>query len=281
MSYRFDPQRQYLMPTHFGPMAGPRHSPSGTRFPDPDNRIKETYTVSFLTEPDVLSALLPEGFALEGEPIVSVTFSYMQNIEWLAGRGYNMLGVTIPARIRAGGRSIAGPFLLVLWENLADPIITGREQLGFNKIYCELPEFSTSAGGVTCRAAWLGHQFCLMYLRDLNERPNPVRYASAVGEDTAERANLLHLRYFPSVGRLSEAAICEPVISPLSSASGVTEAVLFGAGKVDFLKTRWEDMPTQYHIVERLRALPVIETRGAEYRKIKGGGDHFAQESVG
>ena len=68
MSYRFDPQRQYLMPTHFGPMVGPRHSPAGTRFPDPDNRTKETYTVSYLSDADALSALLPEGFDLHGEP---------------------------------------------------------------------------------------------------------------------------------------------------------------------------------------------------------------------
>ena len=205
----------------------------------------------------------------------------MENIEWLAGRGYNMLGVTIPARLKARQRSITGPFLLVLWENLADPIITGREQLGFNKIYCELPERSINASGVTCRAAWMGHQFCLMHLRGLDEQSDRAGPSLKNGEDAEERASLLHLRYFPSIGRWSEPAICEPVISPLSSASGALETVLFGEGDVSFLETRWEDMPTQYHIVERLRALPVVEPRGAEYRKIKGGSDHFAQESVG
>ena len=62
----------------------------------------------------------------------------MTEIEWLAGRGYNTLGVTFPVVFQGKRDRAIGPFLLVLWENLADPILTGREQLGYSKIYCEL-----------------------------------------------------------------------------------------------------------------------------------------------
>jgi hypothetical protein len=275
MSYRFDPRRQYLMPTHFGPMAGPRHSPEGTRFSDPDHRVKETYSVSFLSDEVAIANLLPEGLELAGEPVVTVTFSYMTNIAWLAGRGYNMLGVTVPVHACTEERSVTGPFLLVLWENLADPIITGREQLGFNKIYGEIPEPSMASEGITCRAAWLGHQFATMTLALSAETPiskTPVK------TDDTEQASLLHYRYIPKIGYWGEAAVREIVISPARSASGSCERTQTGAGKIDFHPTRWQDMPTQFHIVEGLRALPQIAPRGGEFRRIRGGGDHYHQE---
>jgi len=275
MGYSFDSNRQYLMPTHFGPMAGPRHSPDGTRFPDPDNRIKETCAVSFLSTERALSALMPDGFELNGEPIVTVTFSYMTNIAWLAGRGYNMLGVTIPARIRSRSKNVVGPFLLVLWENMADPIITGREQLGFNKIYCDLPERAEYGGQTTCRASWMGHEFCVMRVR--NTKPTAVtpKHAPAAGD---ESASMLHLRYIPDVGNWGKTLVCEPVVSP--SSSGNLEVNRTGEGEVVFHETLWEDMPTQYHIVEGLRALPQVKNLGAVYQRVRGGTDHFFQQKV-
>ena len=38
--------------------------------------------------------------------------------------------------------SVDGDLLLILWGNRADPIITGREDLGYAKLYCELPSLS-------------------------------------------------------------------------------------------------------------------------------------------
>jgi len=78
----------------------------------------------------------------------------MKEIEWLAGRGYNILGVTFPAVFKGKEDTARGPFLTVLWENLADPIITGREELGFSKIYCELPEPRISRGEAHAVAGW-------------------------------------------------------------------------------------------------------------------------------
>ena len=72
--------------------------------------------------------------------MVTVFTENMKEIEWLAGRGYNTMGVTFPVHYEGKKDRAAGPLLTVLWENLTDPILTGREQLGFSKIYCELPE---------------------------------------------------------------------------------------------------------------------------------------------
>lgn len=278
MSYRFEPGRQYLMPTHFGPMSGPRARPDGGRFPVPDARIKDTYSISILSEARALGSLLPEGFELHGDPVLTVTFSYMTGIEWLAGRGYNMLGVSLPARVRHRGGWLAGPFLLVLWENLADPIITGREQLGFNKIWCELPDPETSGGRAVCTASWLGHTFARLELTGLAPVAAPAPPAPLPAGHT--RASLLHLRYFPRIGALGEPAVCDKVYSPATSEAGTLIETRAGAGRLELLPTTWTDMPTQFHIIEALRALPMSEVRLARFQRTKGGTDHFGQALV-
>ncbi|MFO1169473.1 MAG: acetoacetate decarboxylase family protein [Hyphomicrobiaceae bacterium] len=277
MAYRFEPKRQYLMPTHFGPMSGPRARPDGSRYPVPDGRMRETFAISYLSEKAALETHLPEGFELFGDPAVTVTFTYMTGIDWLAGRGYNMLGVTVPARVRHKGEWLVGPFLLVLWENLADPIITGREQLGFNKIWCELPEPIRVGGNATCFASWLGHTFARLDVEGLAEA-EPSKPAQLPAGHAA--ASLLHLRYFPKIGALGQAAVCEPVVSPAASAAGKVLDVRRGTGRLTWAPTRWEDMPTQFHVIEGLRALPMLETRSAVYQRIAGGPDHMAQALV-
>lgn len=277
MSYRFAPGRQYLMPTHFGPMSGPRARPDGGRFPVPDGRLKESFAVSFRSRAAALAAVLPEGFELYGEPVVTVTFSYMTGIDWLAGRGYNMLGVTVPARARHKGGWLAGPFLLVLWENLADPIITGREQLGFSKIYCELPEPERAGGAAACSASWLGHRFATARLEGLGEAAAPA--VPALPSDHSP-ASLLHLRYFPRIGDLGVAQVCEPVYSPAGPGAGQVVETRHGRGEIAFLATTWEQMPTQFHVVEGLRALPVEAHLGATYQRVRGGTDHMGQARI-
>ena len=83
---------------------------------------------------------MPPGFSLRYPNIVCLSFIYSTEVEWLAGRGYNLFGVTVPATYNGQQDVVDGDLQLVLWENMADPIITGREDLGFAKVYCELPE---------------------------------------------------------------------------------------------------------------------------------------------
>ncbi len=113
MSYRLRPDSIYRMPTHFGPSLGPRQGEAGQRYACKDTPKTTTVSVSFLTNRDQLEALLPEGFVVGDEPVVTVSASYMKEIEWLAGRGYNLLGVSFPAvfqgtRDRARGKGQGG-----------------------------------------------------------------------------------------------------------------------------------------------------------------------------
>ena len=125
MAYKFQPGKMYRMPTHFGPLMGPRQGPDGRKFECVDNPKNTSISVSFLSDAKQLKALLPECFELGEKPVVTVYANYMKEIEWLAGRGYNILGVSFPAVFKGARDHVRGPFLSVLWENLCDPIITG------------------------------------------------------------------------------------------------------------------------------------------------------------
>jgi hypothetical protein len=66
-------------------------------------------------------------------------------------------------------------------------------------------------------------------------------------------------RYLPAVGGFG-AALSEPTTFP--SENVITEA-LVGEGEVDWNHLTWEQNPTQFHIVNALADLPILEYRPA------------------
>lgn len=267
MPYSFDPDAMYRMPSHFGPRTGPRRGPDGQRFDCVDSPRSSAYTLSFLTDARLLEAMLPPRFQLEGEPVVSVSYTYMTEIEWLAGRGYNTLGLSFPARFEGERDRVSGSFLTVLWENLADPIITGREELGFSKIYCELPPPRVNGGSHHLRASWLGFTFFEMTLRDLKPQAPPASPASG------NSSGILHYKYMPRTGDWGQADAAYAVLTPAHTPNRRLLEHYAGAGEVKFQQARWQDMPTQYNIVNAFAALPLLEYRGASLSKTIGGKD--------
>ena len=211
MPYEFDKGAMYRMPTHFGPRTGPRRGPDGGRFENRDTPRSSAFSLSFLTDPDQLERMLPPGFQLEGEPVVTISLNYMTEIEWLAGRGYNTLGVSFPVRYQGARDDVSGQLLTVLWENLTDPIITGREELGFSKIYCELPPPIHLRGEYHITASWLGYKFLDLTIKDLRQlsKEEIDRAArQATGEGT------MHYKYMPRTGEWGKADIAYAVLTP-------------------------------------------------------------------
>lgn len=301
MPYKLQPGRMYMMPTHFGPAAGPRQRPDGRRYDGLDSPRTTSYSVSFQTRPEQLEVLLPEGFRLAGDPVVTVTVSYMTEIEWLAGRGYNTLGVSFPAEYRGKRDRARGSFLAVLWENLADPILTGREQLGFSKIYCAIPPPTELHGETRCTADWLGFRFMEMKLSEMGtpdaaaaeapatpaeepaaaaeapaapaEEPAAPAEAPASVSDDAELAGTLHYKYIPRTGAWDEADVEYAVLTPSATPNRRVTAQYSGKGKVRFHRAEWRDLPTQYHIVNAIAGLEQVAFQDARIVETVGGKD--------
>ena len=270
MPYPLDPNKMYRMPTHFGPRTGPRQGPDGRKFECIDNPYGTAYSLSFLTNANQLEAFLPPGFALDGEPVVTVFTNHMTAIEWLAGRGYNVLGLSFPVRFDGEIDRVRGSFLTVLWENLTDPILTGREEIGFSKIYCELPPPVQLNGDFHLMASWLGFRFSIYtsaVYGSCQARKSKQRQVGAASDGT------LHYKYMPRTGEWGRADIAYPVLTPAENSNLRILEQHVGSGSLEFHRARWEDMPTQYNIVNAFAELEILEYRGASLTKTVGGKD--------
>ena len=263
MSYQFEAGRIYRMPTHFGPAPGPRQMPDDVAGDPKRSPQRLSTAVSFLTDPVALERHLPDGFTLAGEPVVTVEFHHMTDIDWLAGRGYTMIWVSWPATFAGSRDHATGKFLAVVWENLADPVITGRCEIGHPKLYAEIAEPRRCNGAQICVAGWMGFRFLALEVSQLHDA-DPVR-PSTTSDGT------LMLKYTPRTGAWGETELCQVTLTPADDPDNHVEQRQTGAGKVRFHKADWSDLPTLHHVVNALAALPVIETRGSTITRSHGG----------
>lgn len=255
----------YRMPVVFGPSAGPRQGPNRQPFDWRSRPQRSLASVSFLTDAKLLARHIPPGCELDGEPVVAVEIQNWTDLPWLNGRGYNTLGVKIPVRVHDGKREYRVAFLAVIWENMPDAILTGREELGYNKLFADLPAWSSVGGGMQCSASWFGHRFCTMRLDSLVED-------SLEALPVPRNDGVLNWKYVPGTGYDASPDANYLTLSP---PGGHTRYLRLhtGVGSVIFHNADWSQMPTQHHIVEALAGLPQLENRDAFFAVSVGARD--------
>lgn len=268
MSYQFIPNARYRMPTHFGPSLGPRQGVDGRRYACVDGPQDIVAQATFSADPSQLEQLLPPGFVLREPYTINFNFNYIKDVEWLAGRGYNTFGVSIPVSFLGQQETLHGDLLLVIWENSADCIITGREDLGVAKIYSEIPEPQVIGNDVICRASWDGFEFASLQLSNLNE----VALDTLPEEPPLDGA--FHYKYIPKTGSPGEADAEYAVLLPNHWPNIKLEQVrIADTASIHFQPSTWEQLPTMVHIVNILSSLSLGECVDASWLKSQGGKD--------
>jgi len=243
--FKFEPMASYVMPAHFGPR---KLEPKASGW----YRDVTMMIVSFVTDREKLSAYLPEPFEVAELPIVTITYACNKQVDWLAGRGYNLLSVNAAAIYHGKEETMEGNFNLVMWENLTDPILTGRELQGIPKIYADIEEHTKTDGKWKTSARHFGNKFFDMNLAQLRE---PTTEEVALGEAMrVGKDNPMAWRYMPGISGFGT-AISEPTTFP--SQTEIKEA-LVGVGEINWHKQSWQQNPTQYHIINALAELPVL-----------------------
>jgi hypothetical protein len=257
-------KKYHRMPYGFGPYPGPRQIPeSGKR--DPKNSPqREVASVIFASRPELVDPLLPPGFSSLPEARVIVEVQHLRRIDWLAGRDYSTLGVKFPVSYAGRDGVVTGDFLAVLWENLADPVTSGREELGFAKLWCEIREDAGLSDELRrYRGAWLGHEFVRVELSELRECSSPP----------GARQPVLHYKYIPRTGVPGEADVACATMTPAANPDLTVLRRFTGSGSVHFEKSTWEQLPTLFHIVNALADLPLDRCLGATLTLSCGGKD--------
>lgn len=244
--FELDPYSSHMMPAHFG-------SPKR-----PDNasmwyRDITSMVVAFRTDRERLSAYLPAPFEVAEDAIVTVTYACNRQVDWLAGHGYNLIAINAAATFRGEEEIMEGDYTLVIWENLTDPILTGRELQGIPKLYADIPEHTIFAGDWQTSASHFGHRFLDMQIHGLRE---PTAQEIAANEaQKAGKDNPMGWRFMPGLLGFGQ-SINEFVTYP--SETEITEAWV-GQGSLDWKNMAWEQNPTQHHIINALADLPVLE----------------------
>lgn len=258
------------MPMGFGPSAGPRWIPPPF-VPDPSRSPKTTLAgVNARAERSRLESLLPSGLQLDGDGTFTVEVHVLEEIEWLAGRGYNILALYIPVTYRLGRNEGRGRFVPVMWESLTDPILTGRDELGANKIYAEIPPPRVLSGRTHYSASWLGFRFFSMTLEGLATpgEASPVGSARPKLHD-----GVVSHKFVPRTGSPGEADADYLTLWPAPTGPVSLEEELRGTGRFAFSRATWEELPTQFHIVNTLADLGDLEFLGAFHARTRGGGN--------
>ena len=260
----FEPRKgsYYRMPVFFGPTPGPRQWPGASRFHEGNSHKRTVVAVSFLTRAETLAALLPRGFSLWGDPVVTVDATYMSDLGWLAGRGYVMSDVKLPVVYASKQGPVYGTLVLVRWESLADPILSGREELGHNKLWCEISPLRTVDGESSLALSWLGHTFMKLKVSDMQDAPPPAGDSRSAG--------MLSYKYIPKTGHWGEAESEYATLTPKPE-SGRILAHKRGTGRMKYIRSEWEDLPTLHHVVNAVAGFEVVEWRGASYTETIGG----------
>jgi 3-hydroxybutyryl-CoA dehydrogenase len=244
--FKFSPYERYMMPAHFGPT-------------DQDERASGWYrdvttmVVPYLTDREKLAAFLPEPFTVGEQPVVTVAYACSKDVDWLAGRGYNLIAVTASAVFNGENEQLEGQYSLVWWENLADAIISGRELTGIPKIFADITDHSVVDGQWHSTVSHFDHRILDISIKDL--RTPSAEEIAAVQAVQEGKDHPLAWRYLPRVGGFG-ATVSEPTTFPSES---IYTGMWIGEGKIDWNRLTWEQNPTQYHIVNALANLPVLE----------------------
>lgn len=274
MGFTFEREKIYEMPVFFGPSPEPKNpGPGGT-----DVRLKkpgdvEAVTVIFETDTAPLEALLPQGFSLV-EPVLSVAVCEFGNLGHFAGHTYYLINISVPVRFDGERDHLRGDLVLAMYENHADPILGGRDLLGYSKIYADIPRFVKDTHTITAQASNWDFKFLDVSL-DMDAACPDADAIMRLAAESEGKFNYKYVQSVPEKGQHPWQAGTDasyPVFNPKAwtAPEGYPFTLRkpetrFCAGTVRFHRPGPQDIPMGRHIVGYLADLPIRRYLGASH----------------
>jgi hypothetical protein len=291
MSDYFQPGVRYRAPVSFGPAVGPRQHPEGRPWTKQETGTMRSdwMKLSYRTDPDKLQALLPPGFALRAEPVLSISCARFEDLYWLAGRSYGILSVDFPVTYHGATETIEGSFCPVIWEGQPEAITTGREELGFPKLFADISpiRWESLAGTATCSASWMGFDFFDIELHDMQVDPDPTKALPGSGGGPQ-----LYYRYMPHIGpRASGGADAAYAVTaaPVGATGLIAQNISFeefefrrwtAQGSLAWHRATFAELPIQFNVVNGMADLDILEVVDAEMVSFSGPGIAIATDGM-
>jgi acetoacetate decarboxylase len=210
------------------------------------------HCITYLTDHEALAKVLPPGFSPTEQPTVQVNYTTCLGIDYMAGRGYNLVGVDVLTRFDGEVDHLEGYFGLVLWMDKYLPMVMGREIMGAAKIQAEVPPMRTFDGKKCYSMSEEGSLLIdgeFWGLKELSKDQIAARLAA--GGDK----QWLGWKYIPNVTSDGADISC-PTYLPVKRD---VRQMWTAQGTVRFHETPWENAPLSGPIVNKLMKLPIIK----------------------
>jgi acetoacetate decarboxylase len=273
------------MPLGYGPMPGPRQTSLGLRVPGWSEVRSTTATIVFKTSKSHLSTFLPHTcFQIctlrlqNDDAYASISITHLENLPWLAGRGYSHCGFYIHDVVcKSAQETVRGKYLSVLFENRADPITSGREELGYAKVFASLDHLHKE-DRFFLEISWEGTAFGTMAINGLQDM-------SASSESPADSylppEGLLHFKYIPRTGNRGDCDVQYPTFSPtIADGTSTREVFTAKSANFSFQDCGFQKLPTLHHIAARLAEIEPKEIVDARMVVALGAGDLSSQRAL-
>lgn len=249
--FQFDSNKIYLMPVFFG----------GTEVHDALATDVTGFNFTLVTDGDRLANYLPPGFTLL-QPEITISYLQIREAQFLAGGGYNLLSINVPAHFSGKKDQLDGSFPLVTWENDCRPIIGGREQSGQPKIYADLQDLQIFDNDYFTNASYQNNTF--LHLGFSNPQPVDEKTFNEINA-LNNNYNLFGWRYIPKVSGPG-AELNQPILYPQTQK--FTE-IYTGDASIDWTKiilnldAYQHDIIVQSNIIAQLADLPIHSIKTA------------------
>ena len=287
------------MPFGSGILPGPRQDAFGIPYHSYNESTFHTASVTFEASRTYLETFLPTSdftIATAGNIARATLYATrLGKLEWLGGRDYNIFGLYIHnVQVRRdsvdkSAEPVTGRFLPILFESLADPILSGREELGFSKIFADI-DIQLNDNEFQLQAGWGGVKFADFTLKELQLEKDTSQIVFATGPlrkslSGISEQGVLHYKYVPTTGEPGKADAAYPTFTPNPTPEnkGIKSRVhkrLIASPenvKVHFKKRQPRELPTLWNVVESLRNLEILSVIGAQVAIGTGVGDVVQQ----
>ena len=238
MSHRFD------MPALFGPSVVPDRSVVP---------FAEVVSISFETTVEAAGRLMPRFFKPAGPPVVTVTRIDYHDVDYLGGRGYREIVVSVGA-LHGDNRRPAG-FAPVMWVTEPGALISGREFMGFAKLPATMEAIEREADG--CRFRACEYDAILMEGRVSGLHPLSEESLTRVNQ-SAEEVRTFGWKLIPGDGEAPD--VDHPMMNVMR---WNYSRAWSGDGDIRFHRPDARAAPLSAHVVDSLADVPVVASRRA------------------
>jgi hypothetical protein len=156
---------------------------------------------------------------------------------------------------------VNGMYLACIMENLCDPIITGRDELGMPKVYSEI-ERTRGRSTQIVTTSWRGAQWGSFEWAGLEEVPQDERQGMMGGPDAGE--GILSARYFPAVGadnrgKPESSCVVLDRFADATTKPSIKRVLKAKSANIFIQAGEEKDLPTLHYITSRLAEIPIYE----------------------